>query len=734
MIEPIALQNSKEWYDYLTPHYRGRNHSTMNVLEILACPLCGGKLHAEAAVVNCVNCDKRYSVVDDIYLLTESSDFYYNLKSVPRGKMEEFFRDAQIFGWRQAYERLLKSTLGKYNIPTRGVKGFLKSIHQTLSGTGVESIIQNVLDETRAGWKFLLDIQPNGTVLDYGCGWGPISHNLARSFAHVFALDLSVDRLRFSKLRAEEEGTSNITFVSAGNLPRIPFVDNSFDVVVLNGVLEWIPTSRKGDPIQLQIDLLSEIRRVLKPSGQLYIGIENRFSILDLVGFPEGHTGLIYGGVMPRWLANFYSRLLRHEDFRVYTHSYYKLREIARKAGFQHTHFYSPVPTYRKFNQIVDLHQTESMNISTGFLKKKRPLRALTSMYDKLNRNGRLEQLLYKGIPTFGIILTQTPNQRTNFVSKILNSIVTMMGYDVSDYRIDNYLVRNDIIVLIVSSVKFPGFVIRLPITEVRGQICDKHVAFLRSVIDDDRLPHSLKKLFPRILIAGEQDGQPYFVETKLKGKTGSYFVRKSQYEKAITEAVNIHDQIRMYTSALTILDETEFDRLYGTRLRRLRKIISESEVQECLAKIESFLKKSLLETQLPLGWCHGDYHLVNLRFNGKEEVTGILDFEHFEEKGLPLIDLLALFGYKPYLKNDLCFGRHFIEHIFVRNFDATEMAVLDRHIDDLSISQTTYQAIALWYWLNHIYTHCNGYIVYSQRWLNNNFYAVMDYLNKYIG
>jgi SAM-dependent methyltransferase len=99
-------------------------------------------------------------------------------------------------------------------------------------------------------------------ILDLASGTGEPAISLAERIGrdgHVTALDLSADLLEIAAKRASDRGLKNFTTQQA-DAHSLPFPDNSFDVV----------TSRFGvmffrDPVMA----LSEVRRVLRPSGRL---------------------------------------------------------------------------------------------------------------------------------------------------------------------------------------------------------------------------------------------------------------------------------------------------------------------------------------------------------------------------------------------------------------------------------------------------------------------------------
>ena len=47
----------------------------------------------------------------------------------------------------------------------------------------------------------------------------------------------------------------------------LPFADSSFDVVAMNGVLEWVATGQSGDPREIQERALKNAFRLLRPGG-----------------------------------------------------------------------------------------------------------------------------------------------------------------------------------------------------------------------------------------------------------------------------------------------------------------------------------------------------------------------------------------------------------------------------------------------------------------------------------
>jgi ubiquinone/menaquinone biosynthesis C-methylase UbiE len=118
--------------------------------------------------------------------------------------------------------------------------------------------------------KFLksleLEIGPDSMVLDAGSGTGIVTlafHQSGFRPAKTVAFDLSGNSLQIAMEQAEKEkfADSNNIVAVQGNILKMPFADDSFDVVLSCGVLEYVPLDEG----------LSEFARVLKSGGKLVL-------------------------------------------------------------------------------------------------------------------------------------------------------------------------------------------------------------------------------------------------------------------------------------------------------------------------------------------------------------------------------------------------------------------------------------------------------------------------------
>ena len=104
----------------------------------------------------------------------------------------------------------------------------------------------------------LLDIGRDDRVLDVGCGTGFGTEGILEHAEDVYGLDQSPHQL--GKAR-EKLGDEPVQFC-LGDAERLPFADDSFDVVWSSGSIEYWPNP---------VDALEECRRITKPGGQVLI-------------------------------------------------------------------------------------------------------------------------------------------------------------------------------------------------------------------------------------------------------------------------------------------------------------------------------------------------------------------------------------------------------------------------------------------------------------------------------
>ncbi len=287
----------------------------------MCCPLCGSNLAdlLTGSLLQCSSCYEYFPVIDSIPSFADRTSYWG--EELDLHDMREINTLAESEGWKTAIDRLVAP---KFPERAKYIREFFRS-----------------------DWRFLFPVVSSWRVLDVGAGWGSLSAALAEVCGEVVALESTFERTRFIRLRALQDGIENITTIHA-TLASPPLQSNSFDLVAMNGVLEWLGwTDLTRGTRAVQLNLLRKTRSLLKPGGWLFIGIENRFSISSWLGALD-HSYLKYTSLMPRPLAHLITKFLKGHSYRTYTYSPWGYNRLLTQAGFRDVEFYGVLPNYSR--------------------------------------------------------------------------------------------------------------------------------------------------------------------------------------------------------------------------------------------------------------------------------------------------------------------------------------------------------------------------------------------------
>ena len=289
----------------------------------LACPSCSRPLDDGGSAFHCPACSQDWPILDGIPGFTQPA-FWSKLS---QDQTAVLLARAPEIGFQEALLQVLGSVA---------------------DGRDQSAAYEWATDPNRACGLFLCPLTPDSVVLDCGPGWGTLTLVAAHASRAVAAMDPCLESLQVVRLRAREAGLPSITPV-LGDILAPPFPDSHFDLVVMNGVLEWVGRSQAfASPQAAQEAALVQVQRILKPGGHLYLAIENRLGFKYFLGKRDEHTdGLRFTTVLPRWAADLVSRLAGQGPYLTHTYSAGGYRRLLRRAGFQSARLYLALPDYR---------------------------------------------------------------------------------------------------------------------------------------------------------------------------------------------------------------------------------------------------------------------------------------------------------------------------------------------------------------------------------------------------
>jgi SAM-dependent methyltransferase len=280
----------------------------------LFCPKCGDELIISNDFYCCKKCGSKWPTKNGVGLFCESR-YWGEIKQEGMDEILESFTNKN-------YDEIVKLIRDKY-----------------------EAAYRFAFDPSRADWRFYLPIDKNWRVLDAGCGLGGMTFPLAKIAKEVVAFDSAYERVKFVSLKSIQEGLGNIkTFV--GNFDNLPLKEEGFDLIIFNGFLEWagVPNELRS-PREVQKDVLKKCLKLLKPGGYLYIGIENRIA-LNYFTTGRDHSGIRFTSLMPRFLANIYTKMKLGKAYRTYTYSKGGYEKLLKESGFNDLKFLLPATGY----------------------------------------------------------------------------------------------------------------------------------------------------------------------------------------------------------------------------------------------------------------------------------------------------------------------------------------------------------------------------------------------------
>lgn len=163
------------------------------------------------------------------------------------------------------------------------------------------------------------DWAPGAKLLDIGASVGWTVEAGAKRGAISMGVDIDVPGL--AKARRERDPRC---FFACADGEQLPFPDNSLDVVVFNHIYEHVV-----DPDAI----MAEIRRVLTPTGVVYLGLGNRLGVI------EPHYRLPFLSWLPQGLADRYIKAAGKAD--TYYEQYRTVPGLQKMAGGLYIHDYS---------------------------------------------------------------------------------------------------------------------------------------------------------------------------------------------------------------------------------------------------------------------------------------------------------------------------------------------------------------------------------------------------------
>lgn len=252
---------------------------------LFCCPECHGQLVWSLEGAACSSCSRSYPIYDGI------PDF--RLSVSPAEKLAEWARARVLFQGAQPREfrALLRDSILRETSRPEIIKVELEyELMWQKRGKRSLSRLRYLLH--KSGAPEPESLLAGGLTLDIGCGKGVLMGTFVPFAKRVIGVDFSVEYVCFARTLLRELGHANWALAVA-EAEHLPFSDRTMQFVSLLDVVEHMADQAVG---------VSEVFRVLAPTGYAFLNSPNRFSVMA----PESHCGLWFVGFLPyRWQARY---------------------------------------------------------------------------------------------------------------------------------------------------------------------------------------------------------------------------------------------------------------------------------------------------------------------------------------------------------------------------------------------------------------------------------------------
>ncbi|MFH0889241.1 MAG: methyltransferase domain-containing protein [Planctomycetota bacterium] len=213
------------------------------IKKLLICPHCRGAININTNEIVCLKCHHSFpfahGIIDLRTGVTQKGEWDLNVFEKGYDKMG-YYKDE--YGWAES---------GRYP--------------HYVADYRYSRVKGKIIDWLRP--------QDDDIILDVGCGVGYFIFDIMKRYPDVNLSFAGLDPVRSNiywlNYRSQEENKTNLIGIMGG-AESLPFMDDSFDMIVTSEVIEHILDKEKA---------INQMHRVLKPGGRLFISTPARLAV-----------------------------------------------------------------------------------------------------------------------------------------------------------------------------------------------------------------------------------------------------------------------------------------------------------------------------------------------------------------------------------------------------------------------------------------------------------------------
>ena len=291
-----------------------------------ACPWCAGGLTWSDEDCRCASCGKLWPVVEGVPHFVSEAPYW---GEIPEPKLQNILEATKTEHWRDVF--------------------------RTSNDPDIARAFTFIANLNRTSWQYFLPSGKGRCALCVGEGMGATAAALSPNYATVVALEPVLARVQFMRRRFSQDRVDNVRVVRA-SFPDVPFPQQSFDLVVFNGILEWLPAGHPSEnPAAVQAASLRKAFDLLRPGGHVYVGIENRWCYEYFLGARDPHANVRWVTIVPRRVADWLMKRANARRYENYLYGSRGYRRLLHRAGFRDPQVFIAMDSYNQPEFIVPI-------------------------------------------------------------------------------------------------------------------------------------------------------------------------------------------------------------------------------------------------------------------------------------------------------------------------------------------------------------------------------------------
>jgi SAM-dependent methyltransferase/aminoglycoside phosphotransferase (APT) family kinase protein len=617
-------------------------------LQRLRCPACGGAIQTVAArisrnaprattetAVECASCERSFARDGEILDMRLEPAIDSEPRPLARGDLERTFaRSASGVPYRSMLEALL------LELPDERAERLMLLVR-----------------EARGAWYPLLRAQ-GGELLLLGNSLSGTVTPLTDAGFRVTLVDVSPDRARFARIRNEAHSPGRTEIVLAGDAPRLPFADGSFDVVVLENGLPGARRRSSRNEVASAPAFAHDLSECVRVSrGEVVLIADNRLGYKR----SSGRRGELRVPGPLEYLAAAISPDREERTLLGYRHAF-------ARAGCRRTRAFALYPHAQDFSHIVAIDERAPV-LTIGPMERKNRWKlaaraiglfpVLTPSFALVGERGRDDELAGEGTGAErknGSLATAGGDRRPRApsrsgaptarfslrIERILAELAEKIGEPVP--RIEQLVsTRGNTAIVHTCAEGEPSsdargrWTLHLPLAPKNIPQCERHHQMLELL--RARFPEFP---VPEPLFLGRAGGASVTCERRARGWTAPQRAGDLRRIERMLHDASAHFA-KLVVRPPSPLTHEEFAAEVSSRFELVSRHAAVPATIANLARLHDELRERLIGKSIARVIYHADLRAKHVQIDADGRVTAYLDWGTAERSGLPYQDLLQL-------------------------------------------------------------------------------------------